>query len=136
MRNKTIEEWLIQHEDLENFPYRCSTGKLTIGVGRNLEDTGISDEESLYLLRNDIKRCKSELVKYSWYVRQPEQVKIALINMCFNLGIQRLLKFKKTIKALEEKNYPLAAKHALNSKWAKQVGQRAIDVTELIRNAK
>jgi len=60
-------------------------------------------------------------------------VKNALLNMCFNLGINRLLGFKKMVAALQEKNFTLAAKEALNSKWAEQVGERAKDIALMIR---
>ena len=49
-----LERLLIYHEGLRLGVYRCPAGKLTIGVGRNLEDRGITEEEAYYLLRNDI----------------------------------------------------------------------------------
>lgn len=60
----SIEDQLILHERLKLKPYRCSAGKLTIGVGRNLEDKGISEEEALFLLRNDIAEAELQLTQY------------------------------------------------------------------------
>lgn len=129
----TLEAILWRTEGKENKPYKCTTGHLTIGVGRNLDDVGLTDEECLYLLRNDIQRCKNELIQFDWYLQQPENVKVALVRMNFNLGLTKLLGFKKMIKALEEKNYTKAAMEALDSKWADQVGDRAKDIAVQIR---
>ncbi|MGE4118933.1 MAG: lysozyme [Candidatus Nitrosocosmicus sp.] len=132
----SLRDWLIRHEGIKQKPYRCTAGKLTIGVGRNLDDNGISLEECYYLLDNDIKRCKKDLENYQWYTKQPPGVKDALVNMCFNLGINRLLKFKKMILALSASHFHQAANEALDSLWAKQVGQRAKDVANMIRDGK
>jgi len=133
MHHKGLEELLIKHEGLRHHVYNDSLGIKTIGVGRNLESVGLSDEEIMFLLRNDIKRCKAELMQFNWYFNQPRNVQNALINMCFNLGLTRLLGFKKMIKALEEKNYTKAALEALDSKWARQVPERAKDIAVQIR---
>lgn len=117
-------------------PYLDTEGVLTIGWGRNLYDNGISQKEADYLFDNDFDNCQRELAKCSWYSSQPEGVQAALMNMCFNLGLPRLKGFKLMIAALEEKNYTLAAQEALNSKWAKQVGQRAKDVAVMLREGK
>lgn len=131
--DEELERWLKHHEGLKLHPYKCPADKWTIGYGRNLEDNGITEEEALFLLRNDIERCKKELAPFPWYVNQPKQVQDALINMCFNLGLSRLLGFRKMIMALTVKNYTEAAKEALDSKWAEQVGFRAKDIALMLR---
>lgn len=108
-------------------------GKVTIGYGRNIDDNGISQVEAEFMLDNDIARCLKELSPYPWYVNQPENIQNALLNMCFNMGISRLLGFRKMIMALVAKDYTKAAIEALDSKWATQVGQRAKDVALMIR---
>lgn len=108
-------------------------GKVTIGYGRNIDDNGISPQEGNFLFDNDFDRCQRELSLFPWYANQPQNVQDALMNMCFNLGITRLLGFKKMIAALIDKDYTTAAMEALDSKWAKQVGQRAKDVAVMIR---
>lgn len=133
MTRENLKIWIKMHEGFNNEPYICTSGKLTIGYGRNLEDTGLSLDEAEYLLENDFKRTEKELLQYSWYLAAPSNVKDALFNMCFNLGLPRLLTFKKMIEALIYKNYTKAAKEALNSMWAKQVGQRAKDIALMIR---
>lgn len=131
-----LKQWITKHEGLILKPYRCTAGKLTIGVGRNIEDNGISRAEAELLLENDIRNAVKDLERFEWYVDQPTHVKYALINLRFNIGMPRLLGFKKMIKALEDKDYTLAAKEALDSKWAKQVGRRATDVAMMMRNEK
>ena len=117
-------------------PYTDTVGKLTIGYGRNLDDRGISQAEADFLFDNDFIIVLRELLECSWYVNQPDGVQAALVNMCFNLGLPRLKGFKRMIVALEAKNYTLAAKEALDSKWATQVGQRAKDVAVMLREGK
>lgn len=128
-----LKEWIKKHEGFNSRPYLDTARKLTIGFGRNLSDNGISAEEADFLFNNDIERCKKELSEYNWYVSQPTNAQWALINMCFNLGISRLIEFKKMIAALTVKDYAKAAQEALNSQWSAQVGQRAKDVAVMIR---
>lgn len=127
-----LEEWIIRCEGYKKYPYKDTVDKLTIGFGRNLEDRGISVQEGMMLLRNDLRTCIAELTRYSWYREQPPMVRDALINMCYNLGMPRLIKFKKMIYFLNKKDYTNAAKEALDSKWAAQVGKRAKDVAVMI----
>ena len=131
-----LEEWIKHCEGYRSHPYLDTVKKVTIGYGRNIDDNGISQQEAEMMLRNDIARCKTELAPYPWYVNQPAGVQMALVNMCFNLGIGRLLGFRKMIMALTVKDYANAALEALDSKWATQVGQRAKDVAVMIREGK
>lgn len=130
----SIRQQLIHHEGLRLKPYRCSAGKLTIGVGRNLEDVGISREEAMRLLDNDIGRCRGELAdSVPAYLRLDETRKNVLIDMCFNLGIAGLLEFENMLAAVEAGDYDKAADEMLNSKWAGQVGKRADTLAEMMR---
>lgn len=106
---------------------------MTIGWGRNIQDNGISQAEADLLFENDFQRCLNDLNRYKWYTDQPAHVQDALMDMCFNLGIGRLLGFKRMIAALEDKDYTKAAIEALDSKWATQVKTRAQDVAVMMR---
>lgn len=128
-----LKKWIKSHEGYESHPYEDTVGKLTIGYGRNLEDNGISQAEGDFLFDNDFARCEKELAPFPWYVNQPQNIQYALMNMCFNLGIARLLGFKKMIMALTAKDYTKAALEALDSKWANQVGDRARDIAIMMR---
>ena len=127
-----VKDWIKNCEGLRLHPYLDTVEKVTIAWGRNLEN-GISIDEAEFMFENDFNRTVKELSQYSWYLNQPQHVKDALINMNFNLGIHRLLGFKKMIMALIEKDYTTAAMEALDSKWAIQVGQRAKDIALMIR---
>lgn len=117
---------LIRDEGERLKPYRCTAGKLTIGVGRNLDDVGITREESRYLLAGDIKRFQDDLFRaLPWARALDEARRGVLLNMAFNLGMAGLLGFKNTLELIRTGQYAEAAKAMLASKWAKQVGARA-----------
>lgn len=128
--------WIADNEHLRLLPYRCPSGALSIGYGRNLDAQGITAREAIYLLRNDISEVHKSLSELYWYNIQPRGVKKALINMAFNLGIPKLMKFEKMIGALRRHDFERAAKEALNSLWAKQVGNRANEIAGVIRQGK
>jgi lysozyme len=108
---------------------------LTIGVGRNLEATGISREEAIYLLQNDIARVYGELFQalHPWFNHLAPIRQDVLINMAFNMGTEGLLKFTKTLALLEEDKYDEAADEMLHSTWATQVGDRATELSQIMR---
>lgn len=125
---------LIQHESYKQFPYTDLTGHLTIGIGRNLTDRGISNTEAYYLLDEDITYFSNKLNHFlPFFSKIEENRQIALINMCFNLGIQGFLGFRDMISALEAHDYERAAKEMLDSKWSTQVGERATQLANIIR---
>jgi len=131
---RTLIDWIKHHEGYRQFVYDDTVGVKTVAYGRNLETVGISREEAEYLLNNDVKRCVEQLSRYEWYIKQPIGVKDALVNMCFNLGINRLLGFKRMIAALNNMDYAKAAVEALDSRWATQVPNRAKDIALQIRH--
>jgi lysozyme len=128
-----LEEMLIKHEGLRLKPYKDSVGKTTIGIGRNLDDIGISKDEAIVLLRNDIKTATYEANKYPWFKVMNEPRQNVIISMIFNLGAVGFSHFKQTITYLENGQYELASAQMLKSKWATQVGKRAIELSEMIR---
>ena len=134
MNKHTVARQLLIDEGLRLKPYRCTAGKLTIGVGRNLDDRGITEPEALGLLDNDIRRVWSEVMSsLPWAIRAPEVVQDVLVNMGFNLGLGGLLGFKQTLAHLEAREYGKAADAMLDSRWAGQVGERAQRLARQIR---
>ena len=126
-------EQIKKHEGLELKPYKCTTGHLTIGYGRNLESNGISQEEAEYLLNNDLQDLSLRLSCWGFWGELNDARKSVLVNMAFNIGVSGLLKFKKTLAAIDDCFYEKAAKEMLDSKWANQVGNRAIGLSEQMR---
>ena len=128
-----LKEDLIADEGLRLTPYQCPAGKTTIGVGRNLDDVGITEAEAMALLDNDIERVKAQLAKALPWL-QGDNVQRALGNMTFQMGLGGVLKFKKMLAALQVKDYTAARREALDSAWARQTPQRAKRVTDLMKD--
>jgi lysozyme len=125
------------HEGIRLRPYRCTAGKLTIGVGRNLEDRGITLAEARLLLANDLADVRNGLLNaLPWVAGLDDVRQRVLIDMAFNLGIQGLLDFKRTLEAVRQGRYHQAAGMMLESRWARQVGQRAQRLSQMMRDGK
>ena len=133
-KNKMLIDMLARQEGKRNFAYECTAGKISIGIGRNLEDRGLSDNEIMFLLNNDIEISQRELSKtFDWFSSLNQARQDALVSMHFNIGLSSLLKFTNTLQYLSEGNFQQASEEMLNSKWASQVGNRAIELSEMIR---
>lgn len=131
-----ISELLKLHEGVRLKPYTDTVGKLTIGCGRNLDDVGISLAEAETMLANDIGRSIADLDHaLPWWRTMNDPRQNVLVNMCFNLGITRLLGFKQTLTAMKAGDYHEASIGILNSKWARQVGQRAVMLADIMKNS-
>ena len=125
---------LVKHEGCKLFPYTDTPGHLSIGVGRNLIDRGISSNEAFYLLDDDIIYFTDKLNHYlNFFYKMEENRQIALIDMCFNLGIQGFLNFTKMIIALEAGDYGRAADEIINSKAAEQNPNRYQSLANIVR---
>ena len=94
-------------------------------MGRNLDDVGISENEALILLANDIKRCEQEAMQFPWFKYLTEVRQDVILSMLFNLGLKRFNGFKKFKSAILKGEYKAAATEMLDSKWAGQVKDRA-----------
>lgn len=129
-----LRQMLINNESYRQFPYSDTTGHMTIGIGRNLTDRGISNSEAIYLLDEDISYFSEKLNHYLPFFHDlSENRQLALINLCFNVGIQGFLNFREMILALEARDYERAATEMLDSKWAQQVWNRAVMLANIMR---
>lgn len=133
-----ILEQLKRHEGFRTHFYRCTSGLATIGVGRCIEagSLGLSEDEILYLLQNDVGRCQRELLAFSWFMDLDSVRQDAMVNLLFNLGMTRLMGFKNALSAMERADYIKAADEFMDSRWAEQVGNRADEVCEMIRTGR
>lgn len=142
-----IQKRLMLHEGCVDHVYTCPAGYKTIGIGRNLETNPltakekevvkdlnkITVEQAIYLLKNDVKRCTKDLINnVSFFYQLDDERQYALLDMCFNMGIKRLLGFKRMLNAMLIGDYRGAAKECLMSKYAKDVGKRAQRIARLI----
>lgn len=118
--------------------YFDSEGYASIGIGRLIDQRrggGISENEALYLCKNDIFKVIADLDReLPWWRAMTEPRCRALANACFNLGIPGLLEFKLALAALQAQDYDQAYHEFLSSRWSAQVGQRAVRIAGLIRN--
>ena len=153
-RDKLIE-MLIVDEGMKLQVYQDSLDIDTIGVGRNLEERGltvaelqhlgfttmqevycigITESGARYLLRNDIDIVERELsIAHPCIENLTEGRQIVCLNMAFNLGVPRLKKFKKMWAAVHKEDYGTAAKEMLSSRWAKQVKGRALRLSNIMK---
>lgn len=159
LKQKLIQ-LLRKHEGLELNVYYDTEEQPTIGIGRcistkglsksecdylnlgtydklkvieKLKIRGISEKEAECLLSNDIDYFIEQLSKsIDFFNTLPETAKIVLIDMAFNIGVNGLLKFQNTLELISEGKYVLASREMLNSKWKKQVGQRAFDLANML----
>jgi lysozyme len=123
MDKEKLKEQLKIDEGIRYSLYRDSLGFLTIGVGHNLDSKSISLAAVEQILQDDIEdTIKSLDQKLPWYPSLSENRQLVLANMCFNLGINKLLEFRNTLKAIQEGRYEDAAEGMKNSRWATQVG--------------
>ena len=129
---RTIE----RHEGFRSKPYRCTSSKLTIGIGRNLDDVGIRYSEAKFMLKNDLEECRLDLRKI--FPQQldslPDYVQEVLMNMRFQLGSRGFRGFKKLIGAVHGWDFELAAIEMLVSRWARQTPERANELAGVMRH--
>ncbi len=114
-----IKEMLISEEGIRNKPYVDTVGKLTIGVGRNLDDVGLRSDEIMMLLNNDIEEVIEQAQKFDWYATMDDIRQSVVIGMIFQLGLAGFKNFKKTVGFLSHHAYVNAAAEMLDSKWAR-----------------
>jgi lysozyme len=152
-----VAEMIGVNEGVRPKAYKDSLGNMSIGVGFNLEDTSNQPIlDSLKLNRDELKSGKRELTDkeisalYSYSMSRaiedlkkfdpniktrPKNVQMALIDMSFNLGYNKLSTFKKMKAALEKNDYGTAADEMVDSKWYKQVKTRGPRTVSLMRSA-
>lgn len=130
-----LKATLKRHEGVRYEMYKCSEGFETIGAGHNLSTMPISGRAVDIILEDDIEIAVTDIKRNIMYFDDlPPGIQEALVNMCFNLGISRLMGFKKMWKAIEEQDYAEASNQALDSKWASQVHGRAVELAAVIRS--
>ena len=133
MDNVKAAAYLRRHEGFSKLPYKCPTGHLTIGYGHNLEN-GISAAAAEFILQEDLARAE-RAVKNSlpWWWKLDDARQFVLVDMAFNMGLAGLKGFKKMLAAAEQGDYQTSAKEMLASKWAEQVGRRAVELSKIMQ---
>lgn len=112
------------YDDLTGQPVHAPQGKITIGIGLNLE-AGIDYQEAVYLALNRMKRIDKELLfRLPFYDRLDNVRRYVLINIVFNVGINGFMKFKRLIDAMACGNYESASDEIMDSNAARQLPAR------------
>ena len=136
MRFDLLSEHLEWAEGRRAYPYEDSVGKLTIGVGRNLDDRGLAEDEIDYLKKNDMD-IAYELAKTLPYFEQLDEIRqVVIADLVFNLGLRRFKGFIRTNAALNVHDYDTAADELLDSRYARQTGRRAHRNARVLRTGK
>jgi lysozyme len=153
MIKHSLEDQLILHEGLRLEVYKCPADYWTIGVGRNLEgkpltkgeqqyilgcsglepeqviailrERGISKDEALFLLANDIEDAVKDLSHFDWFGGLDPVRKKVVIDMRYNLGPTRFRQFRRMIAALSVGDYKIASWEMQDSQWYHEVGNRS-----------
>lgn len=121
-----IRDHIKEYEGFSALVYSCPAGYDTIGFGRNIEQKGITKQEAEYLLANDIQQCIKELKGIiNRFDDLPDKAKLVLIDMCYNLGLSKLLNFENMLDAIDARDWERAAEELLDSRYARQVKRRA-----------
>lgn len=132
---ETLEQMIERHEGCRYLPYVDSVGVQTIGIGHNLHKQ-LSRAAVEQIFRDDIADAKADcLHQFPWYADLTERRQWAMIDLCFNMGINRLLAFKNFLLAMSLGDYDTAADHLLDSLYAKQVKGRAHEIAGMIRGS-
>ena len=129
-----LNKLILRHEGIRLKPYRDTMGLLTIGIGRNLDQVGISEDEALYLFENDKARAIAGIRReFEWFDKLDSVRQMVIVDMVFNIGLAGFKMFSKTIAFIRNRRYVEAAAEMLNSQWAGQVGARARELSEMMR---
>ena len=128
-----VQALIKKHEGCRLKPYLDTEDKWTIGFGRNLSDNGISQYEAELMLVSDIEDVYRDLSCFKWISDLNPAREAVIVDMVYNLGINRFKGFKKTIAHIAVGDYYLASIEMLDSKWARQVGHRAIELSHMMK---
>ena len=138
MHSESLERQLKRHEGLVLHAYQDHLGFWTIGYGRLIDERrggGISEDEALILLRNDINKVERELrSRVTYWHDLPPVKRQALLNMAFQLGVGGLMQFRRMWAAIARRDWDTAAREALDSRWAQQTPRRANEIAGMLRD--
>ena len=135
MNRQKLHDQIIGHEGIRLKPYRCTAGKLSLGIGRNLDDKGISEEEARFMMENDLADCVADLnaIFPDQFQNFPDGIQRVLVDMRFQLGGAGLRKFRKMIRAIRTGDLKEAIVQMKDSRWYGQVPSRAGDLIKMVQ---
>ena len=137
-----IKSRIKEHEGFRDTVYSDSLGFATIGYGHLVlptdnfvEGTTYSKEMLEKVFDNDFKIAHDSANELLADIEHNHIVKGVIIEMCFQLGKPRVMKFKKMWEALKNNDLETASKEMIDSNWHKQTTKRCESLANLMKNA-
>ena len=128
-------ERIKHHEGFRSKVYKCTEGYDTIGYGFAIKDLELDEDIAEMILMRKLDLLMNRIQKtFNWWRSAEDEVKNVVVEMCYQLGVSGFSKFKKTIDHLEHKRYGKASAEMLDSKWARQTPNRALELSNIIKN--
>jgi len=124
-----------ESEGFKSTVYKCTQGFDTIGYGFAIKDLVLSEEISTMILVEKLDKINERLSSFDFYLNSPDEIRDVLIEMAYQMGVGGLLKFKKTLKLVAERDYKQASIEMLDSLWAKQTPNRAKKLSLIMGSA-
>ena len=131
--HQRLVEQLMLHEGVRSKPYMDTVGKITIGVGRNLSDVGLSDDEIFYLLNNDLDEVLRDLETFPWFAELDPIRQRVMADLRFNLGPDRFRGFKMMLRCMASGDHAGASNALRSSVWFSQVRTRGPRLVDMLR---
>ena len=137
MNRQRLKDRLKLDEGLRLEPYQDSEGWWTVGYGRLIDTRKggkISEDEAEYMLNNDIDVVINQVIReFPWFGDLSDARQEVILNMVFNLGLPKFKGFKNAITAMKRHDWTDASREMLDSLWSRQVGDRAVRLSEAMR---
>ena len=133
---ETLVEDIKKEEGYRSSVYLDTLQKPTIGYGFLIDTLELQEDIcQLILMRKLEKLIKSIKFNFKWFDDMPDKVQDVIINMCYQLGVSGVSKFKKTIQFMKNQQWDRASVEMLDSKWAReQTPQRAKRLSEIVKS--
>ena len=132
---KDLLEKIKHHEGFVEHVYDDSLGIPTIGYGFAIKDLILDEDIAEDILMRKLEKLKRNAnSRFQWLEDMPQEVQAVVLNMCYQLGVTGVSKFRKAISALQEGDWSEAADEMLDSLWARQTPNRAKELSDIVRN--
>ena len=130
----SLIESIKRHEGYVGIVYKDSLGIDTIGYGFAIKDLELDEDICEIILERKLKELETRVnLKFKWFMYMPQEIKDVVMEMCYQLGVGGVSKFKKTIAYLQNKQWEEASVEMLDSLWAKQTPNRAKELSNRVK---
>ena len=132
---KDLLEKIKEHEGFVPRVYKCTEGFDTIAYGFAIKDLTLDEDIAEEILIRKLEKLQRNAnSRFQWLEDMPQEVQEVVLNMCYQLGVTGVSKFRKAISALQEGDWDEAANEMLDSLWARQTPNRAEELSNIVRN--